>query len=91
MIISKQMHDMNILNDASALLGCSTSKELYQKLRALIERHETVRVKTGINLVAAEGPMSLQGLCCVIKFKDRTTPFRVFLNQYDKFQAYLTQ
>ncbi|MDP2592948.1 hypothetical protein Q8W41_26160, partial [Vibrio splendidus] len=26
-----------------------------------------------------------QGLCCVIKFKDRTTPFRVFLNQYDKF------
>ncbi len=31
------------------------------------------------------------GLCCVIKFKDRTTPFRVFLNQYDKFQAYLTQ
>ncbi|MEZ8486069.1 hypothetical protein AB6C69_24545, partial [Vibrio splendidus] len=29
-------------------------------------------------------------LCCVIKFKDRTTPFRVFLNQYDKFQAYLT-
>ncbi|MFA0480169.1 DUF262 domain-containing protein [Vibrio splendidus] len=30
------------------------------------------------------------GLCCVIKFKDRTTPFRVFLNQYDKFQAYLT-
>ncbi|MEZ8291371.1 hypothetical protein [Vibrio sp. 10N.237.312.B06] len=35
--------------------------------------------------------MYLERLCCVIKFKDRTTPFRVFLNQYDKFQAYLTQ
>ncbi len=34
---------------------------------------------------------TLKRLCCVIKFKDRTTPFRVFLNQYDKFQAYLTQ
>ena len=30
-------------------------------------------------------------LCCVIKFRDRATPFRVFLSQYDKFQAYLTQ
>ena len=28
---------------------------------------------------------SFERLCCVIKFKDRTTPFRVFLNQYDKF------
>ncbi len=31
------------------------------------------------------------GLCCVIKFRDRANPFRLFLSQYDKFQAYLTQ
>ncbi|MBB1466787.1 hypothetical protein H5300_26985 [Vibrio sp. SG41-7] len=40
-------------------------------------------------------PMPFYGngrrLCCVIKFRDRATPFRVFLSQYDKFQAYLTQ
>ncbi len=30
-------------------------------------------------------------LCCVIKFRDRANPFRLFLSQYDKFQAYLTQ
>nr|AKN38413.1 hypothetical protein [Vibrio splendidus] len=29
--------------------------------------------------------------CCVIKFRDKATPFRVFLSQYDKFQVYLTQ
>nr|WP_261881466.1 hypothetical protein [Vibrio coralliirubri] len=32
-----------------------------------------------------------KGLCCVIKFRDRANPFRLFLSQYDKFQAYLTQ
>ncbi len=34
--------------------------------------------------------LAFKGLCCVIKFRDRATPFRVFLSQYDKFQAYLT-
>ncbi|EDK27143.1 hypothetical protein VSWAT3_05126 [Vibrionales bacterium SWAT-3] len=30
-------------------------------------------------------------LCCVIQFRDRAAPFRAFLSQYGKFQAYLTQ
>ncbi|AIW15911.1 Condensation domain-containing protein [Vibrio tubiashii] len=58
MIINQQMHNMDILNDASALVARSTSSELYQKLRELIERHDTVR-KTGINLMAADDPISL--------------------------------
>ena len=29
-------------------------------------------------------------LCCVVQFRDRAGPFRVFLNQHDEFQAYLT-
>ncbi|EDK27891.1 hypothetical protein VSWAT3_21970 [Vibrionales bacterium SWAT-3] len=32
-----------------------------------------------------------QRLCCVIQFRDRAAPFRAFLSQYGKFQAYLTQ
>ncbi|MFM2661505.1 serine hydroxymethyltransferase [Vibrio chagasii] len=96
MIINKQMHDMNILNDATALLGCSTSKDLYQKLRALIEQHDTVRVKTGINLVAAEGPMSLQArqlLSCDLGSRasggsiGRNNRFFTGLDQADEIEA----
>lgn len=90
------MHDLNILNDASALLGCSTSKELYQKLHALIERHDTVRVKTGINLVAAEAPMSLQArrlLSCDLGSRasggsiGRNNRFFTGLDQADEIEA----
>ncbi|WP_088877666.1 serine hydroxymethyltransferase [Vibrio mediterranei] len=96
MIVSKHMHDMSLLNDASTLLGCSTSKELYQKLRALIERHDTVRVKTGINLVAAEGPMSLQArqlLSCDLGSRasggsiGRNNRFFTGLDQADEIEA----
>jgi hypothetical protein len=37
------------------------------------------------------GMEASEGLCCVIQFRDRAAPFRVFLSQYDKFQAYLIQ
>ncbi|MDN3617169.1 hypothetical protein [Vibrio gallaecicus] len=34
---------------------------------------------------------SIYRLCCVIQFRDRAAPYRAFLSQYGKFQAYLTQ
>lgn len=96
MIINQQSHAANVLNDASAMLSGSTSRELYQKLQALIERHETVRVKTGVNLVAAEGPMSLQArqlLCCDLSSRasggaiGRNNRFFTGLDQADEIEA----
>ncbi|WCP68311.1 serine hydroxymethyltransferase [Vibrio tubiashii] len=58
MCIQTQCHEQRILVEAERFIENSTTSELRNYLIDLVNKHEKVRVELGINLVAAEAPMS---------------------------------
>ncbi|MGF1697894.1 beta-eliminating lyase-related protein [Vibrio lamellibrachiae] len=60
MLSENSYHDHTLINKAKKLVVSLTGDRLYQHLISILDRHNEIRGKQGINLVAADSPMSRQ-------------------------------